>query len=103
MVNGIRASDSRRFNKGRGLKFHGVSKVRQENLKKAGEPISREYNNRDEGNSLKTLNDKLLCSLELNLSINNSCFYFKFMWLFLDKSKINLSLEITGGFSLIAE
>ena len=61
MVNEIRASDSRGLNKGRGSKFCIVYRVPPETpeegrrtyrLKRCGN------NNKDEGNSPKTLNDK---------------------------------------------
>ena len=63
MVNGIRTSDSRGFNKGRGLKFRVGSLVRRT----LGEgrwiyrPNRCEYNNKDEDNSPKTLYDKNGC------------------------------------------
>ena len=61
MVNGIRASDPRGLNKGRGLKFYVGSRVRQETIEE-GQRTSRlkrcKYNNKDEDNSLKTVNKK---------------------------------------------
>ena len=58
MVNGIRASDPRGLNKGRGLKFCVGSRVRQETSEgRKTHWLKREYN-KDEDNSPKTLNDK---------------------------------------------
>ena len=62
MANGIRTSDPRGFNKERSLKFRVGSQVRQTpevghrtyQLKRCGN------NNKDEDNSMKTLNDKNL-------------------------------------------
>ena len=48
----MRTGDPRGFNKGRSLKFHEVPEF-DKHLKKAGG-----NNNKDEDNSLKTLNDK---------------------------------------------
>ena len=61
MINGIRASDSRSLNKGGGSKFHEVSTVRQETPEEGRRLLRQkrcEYNNKDEDNSLKTLNDE---------------------------------------------
>ena len=58
MVNGIRASDPRGLNKGRGSKFPVSSRVRQETPeegRRSYQPKRFEYNNED---ILKTLNDK---------------------------------------------
>ena len=63
MVNGLRASDPRGLNKRRGSKFHVCSRVRQERAEGAWrthQPKLCEYNNKDEHNSPKTLNDKRL-------------------------------------------
>ena len=57
MVNGIRASDPRSLNKGRGSKFRVGSLVSQETPKegsRAYRPKRCEYKNKDEDNSLKT-------------------------------------------------
>ena len=60
MANGIRTSDSCRFNKGRSSKFRKGSRARQ--IPKEGQrtywPKHCGNNNKDEDNSLKTLNDK---------------------------------------------
>ena len=60
MTNGFRTGDPRGFSKGRSSKFHIGSRVRQ-----TPEEGQRTYqlkhcgnNNKDEDNSLKTLNDK---------------------------------------------
>ena len=60
MANGIRTGDPHGFNKGRSLKFREGSQVRQ-----TPEEGRRTYllkccgnNNKDENNSLKTLNDE---------------------------------------------
>ena len=60
MANGIRTGDTRRSNKGRSSKFHEGSRVRQtpEEGRRTYRPKRRENNNKDEDNSLKTLNDK---------------------------------------------
>ena len=61
MVNGIRTSDHRGLNKGRVSKFRAGFRVRQETPKegwRTHRPKRREYNNKDEDNSLKTINDK---------------------------------------------
>ena len=61
MVNGIRVSSPCGIKKGRGLKFYLGSQVWQETPEE-GQRTYRlkhyEYNNKDEHNSLKTLNDK---------------------------------------------
>ena len=60
MVNGIRTSDPHVLNKGRSSKFREVPEF-DKHLKKAGRtyrPKRYEYNNKDEDNSPKTLNDK---------------------------------------------
>ena len=62
MFNGIRASDPRGLNKGRGPKFRVGYRVRQETPEEDREtyrPIRCEYNNKDEDNSSKTLNEKI--------------------------------------------
>ena len=53
MANGIRTGDPRGFNKGRSSKFREGSRVRQ-----TPEEGRCGNNNKDEDNSLKTLNDK---------------------------------------------
>ena len=60
MVNGIRTSEPRRSNKGRGWKFHVGSRVRQtpEEGRRTYRPKRCKYNNKDEYSSPKTLNDK---------------------------------------------
>ena len=61
MVNGIRASDHRELNKGRGSMFRVGSRVREETpeeCRRKHRPKRCEYNNKDEDNSTKTLNDK---------------------------------------------
>ena len=61
MVNGIRASDPHGLNKGHGSKFHVVSWVQQETTEEGQrtyQPKHCKYNNKDEDNSSKTLNDK---------------------------------------------
>ena len=61
MVNEIRASDRRGLNKGRGSKFRVGYRVRQETPeegRRTHRPKRCEYNNKDEDNSPKTLNDK---------------------------------------------
>ena len=61
MVNGIRTSDPRGLNKGRGSKFRVGSRVRQETPEEGRwthQPKRCENNNKDEDNSPKTLNDK---------------------------------------------
>ncbi len=60
MANGIRTSDPRGFNKGRSLKFHEGSRVRQtpEEGRRTYWPKHCGNNNKDEDNSPKTLNDK---------------------------------------------
>ena len=59
MANGIRTGDPRRFNKGCSSKFHKGSQVQQTPEEGRGtyQP-KRGTNNKDEDNSLKTLNDK---------------------------------------------
>ena len=60
MVNIIRASDPHRLNKGRGLKFRVGCRIQQEAPEKdqrTYQPKRCEYNNKDEDNSSKTLND----------------------------------------------
>ena len=60
MANRIRTSDPRGLNKGRGSKFSVGSRVRQtaEEDQRTYRPKRREYNNKDEDNSPKNLNDK---------------------------------------------
>ena len=67
MVNGIRASDLHGLNKGGVSNFHVGSRVRKETPEECWKRPKRcEYNNKDEDNSPKSLNDKntrfLLCS-----------------------------------------
>ena len=60
-VNGIKASDPYGLNKGHDLKFCVGSQVQQAPLKEGWRTHwlkHCEYNNKDEDNSLKTLNDK---------------------------------------------
>ena len=61
MVKRIRASDPHGLNKGWGLKFYVGFRVQQD-IPEEGQRIYRpkycEYNNKDEDNSPKTLNDK---------------------------------------------
>ena len=61
MVNGIRASEPHGLNKGCGLKFHVGFWFRQETSEEGWRthlPKRCEYNDKDEDNSPKTLNDK---------------------------------------------
>ena len=60
MANGNRTGDPRGFNKGRSLKFHEGSRVRQtpEEGRRTYRPKRRGNNNKNEGNSPKNLNDK---------------------------------------------
>ena len=60
MTNGIRTGDPRGFNKGRSSKLHEGSRVRQtpEKSRRTYRPKRCGNNNKDEHNSLKTLNDK---------------------------------------------
>ena len=60
MANGIRTGDPRGFNKGRSLKFFEGSRVWQtpEEGRWTYRPKRCGNNNKDEDNSLKTLNDK---------------------------------------------
>ena len=60
MANEIRTGDPREFNKGRSLKFHEGSRVRQtpEEDRRTYQPKRCGNNNKDEDNSLKTLNDE---------------------------------------------
>ena len=60
MANGIRTGDSCGFNKGRSSKFCVGSQVQQttEEGRRAYRPKHCGNNNKDEDNSLKTLNDK---------------------------------------------
>ena len=60
MVNGSLTRDPNGLNKGRDLKFCEGSRVRQtsEEGRRTYWPKRYEYNNKDEGNSPKILNDK---------------------------------------------
>ena len=60
MANGIRTVDPRGFNKGHSLKFHQGSRYRQtpEDGQWTYQPKHCGNNNKDEDNSLKTLNNK---------------------------------------------
>ena len=60
MANGFRTGDPRGFNKGCSSKFRVGSRVRQtpEEGRRTYRPKRRRNNNKDEGNSPKTLNDK---------------------------------------------
>ena len=61
MANGIRTDDpSRGFNKGHSLRFREGSRVRQtpEEGRRTYQPKCCGNKNKDEDNSLKTLNDK---------------------------------------------
>ncbi len=60
MVNRIRTGDPRILNKECSLKFHVVSQVRQETPEEDWRtywPKRFDYDNKDEGNSPKTLDD----------------------------------------------
>ena len=69
MVNGIRTSDPRGLSKGRGSKFRVISRVLH--ISEEGRmpywPKRCEHNNRDENNSLKTMNDKDVFFLYLKI------------------------------------
>ena len=60
MANELRTGDFRGFNKGRSSKFRVGSRVRQapEEGRRTYRPKCCGNNNKDEDNSLKTLNDK---------------------------------------------
>ena len=60
MANGIRTGDPRGFNKGRSSKFQEGSRVQQthEEGRRTHQPKRSGNNNKDEDNSLKTLNYK---------------------------------------------
>ena len=60
MANGIRTDNPRGFNKGRSSKFREDSRVRQtpEEAQRTYRPKHCGNNNKNEDNSLKTLNDK---------------------------------------------
>ena len=60
MANGIRTGNPRGFNKGRSSKFREGSRVQQtpEEGRRTYRPKRCGNNNKDEGNSQKTLNDK---------------------------------------------
>ena len=63
MVEGIRASKPCGLNKGHGSKFRVGSQVRQETPEEGQRTYQLkccDYNNKDEDNSPKTLNDKIL-------------------------------------------
>ena len=62
MINGIRTGEPHGFNKGRSLKSHVGSQVRQTPEEGRGtyRPKHCGNNNKDEDNSLKTFNDKNL-------------------------------------------
>ena len=85
MANGIRTGDPRGFNKGRSLKFHVGSQV-QEGWR-TYRPKRCGNNNKDEDNSLKTLNDKnekdFVCSQKMEeqklSSESNNSFVCTFM------------------------
>ena len=67
MVNGIRASDLCRLDKGRGSNFSVGSQETPEEGQRTYQPKRCGYDNKDEDNSPKTLNDKnhlFLFSLE---------------------------------------
>ena len=80
MANGIRTGDHRGFNKGRSSKFRVGSWVRQtpEEGWMTYRPKRCENNNKDEDNSLKTLNDK---NSKILFRINLRDWKFKFMLL----------------------
>ncbi len=60
LANGIRTGDPRGFNKRRSSKFCEGSRVRQtpEEDRRTYRPKRYEYRNKNEDNSLKTLNEK---------------------------------------------
>ena len=58
MVNRIRKNDPHRLNEGHGSKFHVGSWVIQTLEDQRTYWLKHEYNNKDEDNSPKTLNDK---------------------------------------------
>ena len=60
MANGIRTGDPRGFNKGRSSKFRGGSRVRQTPEEGWRTYRPKRCGNKDEDNSPKTLNDKII-------------------------------------------
>ena len=74
MDNGIRKSESHGLNKGCGLKFHEGSWVWQtpEEGLRTYWPKHCEYNNKDEDNSRKTLNDKNQQTLSKKIQTTNT-------------------------------
>ena len=73
MVYEIRTSEPRGLNKEHGSKFRVGSRVRQETpeeVRRTYRPKRCEYNNKDEDNSLETLNDKKVVTLDIKLVRN---------------------------------
>ena len=86
MANGIRTGNPRGFNKGHSLKFHEGSWVQQtpEEGRRTYQPKHCGNNNKDEDNSLKTLNDK-------NLHIN--CIVGRFIFLLNSNKILNIFMK----------
>ena len=81
MANGIRTGNPHGFNKGRSLKFHECSRVRQtpEEGRRIYRPKRCGNNNKDEDDSLKTLNYKTVKRhLNLKYEISIHFLYGKF-------------------------
>ena len=79
MANGIRTGDPRGFNKGRSSKFREGSRVRQilEEGRRTCRPKHCGNNNKDEDNSLKTLNGKNYSNLLKNEVTNKHIHIYK--------------------------
>ena len=83
MANGIRTADSCGFHKGRSSKFRVGSRVRQtpEERQRTYRPKRCGNNNKDEDNSLETLNDKNIGHLQKSSkSVHNKDFKTFFLW-----------------------
>ena len=84
MANGIRTGDPRGFNKGRGSKFREGSRVRQTTEgRRTYRPKRCGNNNKDEDNSLKTLNDKIIKLRLRNLDNIYGCVSIRLCLLFM--------------------
>ena len=70
MANGIRIGDPRGFNKGRSSKFREGSRVRQTPEEGWRTYRPKRCENKDEDNSLKTLNDQNLQNVFTNPILN---------------------------------
>ena len=95
MANGIRTGDPRGFNEGRSSKFREGSRIRQtpEEGQRTYQPKRCGNNNKDDGNSPKTLNDWSWILPKIYFAVNKIWVCFQFD----TASDITLILRSSGN------